>query len=114
MLHSQKAESSEGNGSQHGARCCCPLQKKATTSANMCPPCAGDVWGLTLLVRTGNAAFGTGVLARRKRRTRQCPGAGGQQRGQDDAVRELPDEATIRRPLGLPFTPPEQCQGGLL
>jgi len=66
------------------------------------------------LVRTGNAAFGAGALARRKRRTRQCPGAGGQQRGQDDAVRELPDEATIRRPLGLPFTPPEQCQGGLL
>ncbi len=82
--------------------------------ATMCPPCVGEAWVLTLLVRTGNAAFGTGVLARRKRRTRQCPGAGGQQRGQDDAVRELPDEATIRRPLGLPFTPPEQCQGGLL
>jgi len=44
----------------------------------------------------------------------QCPGAGRQQRGQDGAVREPPDEATIRRPLGLPFTPPEQCRGGLL
>jgi len=50
--------------------------------ANMCPPCAGEVGGHTLLVRTGTAAFSAGVLARRKRRTRQCPGAGGQQRGQ--------------------------------
>ncbi len=73
-----------------------------------------DKGGLTLLVRTGNAAFGAGVLARRKRRTRQCPGAGGQQRGQDGAVREPPDEATTFGLLGLPFTPPERRQGGLL
>jgi len=91
-----------------------PGREKGQHQCKYVYPCAGEVWGLTLLVRTGNAAFGADVLARRKRRTRQCPGAGGQQRGQDDAVRELPDETTIRRPLGLPFTPPEQCQGGLL
>ncbi len=73
-----------------------------------------DKGGLILLVCTGNAAFGAGVLARWKRRTRQCLGAGGQQRGQENAVREPPDKATIRGLLGLPFTPPEQRQGGLL
>jgi len=91
-----------------------PGREKGQNHCKHVYPCAGEVWGLTLLVRTGTAAFSAGVLARRKRRTRQCPGAGGQQRGQDGVVRELPDEATTFGLLGLPFTPPEQRQGRLL
>jgi DNA polymerase/3'-5' exonuclease PolX len=71
-----------------------------------------DNWGLTLLVRTGNAAFSTEMLARWKR----VQGIGREQPGsvegrlvtRDGRVVPTPDEETIFRLLGMAVVPPEE------
>jgi DNA polymerase/3'-5' exonuclease PolX len=74
-----------------------------------------DNWGLTLLVRTGSAAFSTGMLARWKRRQ----GLGHEQPGsvdgrlvtRDGRVVPTPEEETVFQLLGMQPVPPEQRSG---
>ena len=71
-----------------------------------------DNWGLTLLVRTGSAAFSTAMLARWKRRQ----GIGRDQPGSVDGrlvtraghVVPTPEEETVFQLLGMPPVPPER------
>ncbi len=71
-----------------------------------------DNWGLTLLVRTGSAAFSAAMLARWKR----VQGIGREQQGsvagrlvtRDGRVVPTPEEATIFHLLGMAPVPPEQ------
>ena len=74
-----------------------------------------DNWGLTLLVRTGSAAFSTALLARWKRRQ----GIGRDQRGsvdgrlvtRDGRAVPTPEEETVFQVLGMQPVPPEQRSG---
>lgn len=74
-----------------------------------------DNWGLTLLVRTGSAAFSAAVLARWKR----LQGIGRDQQGSVDGrlvtrggrVIPTPEEETVFTLLGLPPIAPEQRTG---
>jgi DNA polymerase/3'-5' exonuclease PolX len=74
-----------------------------------------DNWGLTLLVRTGSAAFSTAMLARWKR----AQGIGREQLGsvdgrlvtRDGRVVPTPDEETIFQLLGMRPVPPERRTG---
>ena len=74
-----------------------------------------DNWGLTLLVRTGSAAFSTALLARWKRRQgigRAQPGSvdGRLVTGDGRAV-PVPEEETVFQLLGLQPVPPERRSG---
>jgi DNA polymerase/3'-5' exonuclease PolX len=70
-----------------------------------------DNWGLTLLVRTGSAAFSTALLARWKRRQRlrhaQPGGVAGRLVAGDGRVGPTPEEETVFQLLGMPPVPPE-------
>jgi DNA polymerase/3'-5' exonuclease PolX len=74
-----------------------------------------DNWGLTLLVRTGSAAFSTAMLARWKRRQgfgRGQPGSvDGRLVTRDGRVVPTPEEETVFRLLGMPPVPPERRSG---
>ena len=74
-----------------------------------------DNWGLTLLVRTGSAAFSTAMLARWKRRQglgRDQPGSvdGRLVTGDGRAV-PTPEEETVFPLLGMQPVPPERRSG---
>ena len=68
-----------------------------------------DNWGLTLLVRTGSAAFSTAMLARWKRRQglgRDQPGSvDGRLVTRDGHVVPTPEEETVFQLLGMPRLP---------
>ena len=74
-----------------------------------------DNWGLTLLVRTGSAAFSTAMLARWKR----LQGIGREGQGSVDgrlvtragAVVPTPEEETVFHLLGMRPVPPERRTG---
>jgi DNA polymerase/3'-5' exonuclease PolX len=74
-----------------------------------------DNWGLTLLVRTGSAAFSTGMLARWKRRQ----GLGRSQSGSvdgrlvtcDGRAVPTPEEETVFQLLGMQPAAPERRSG---
>jgi DNA polymerase/3'-5' exonuclease PolX len=74
-----------------------------------------DNWGLTLLVRTGSAAFSTAMLARWKRRQgigRDQPGSvDGRLVTRDGRVMPTPEEDTVFQLLGLQPVPPERRSG---
>ena len=74
-----------------------------------------DNWGLTLLVRTGSAAFSTGMLARWKRRQglgRAQPGSvDGRLVTRDGRVVPTPEEETVFQLLGMQPVPPERRSG---
>jgi len=74
-----------------------------------------DNWGLTLLVRTGSAAFSAGVLARWKR----VQGIGREGAGSVNGrlvtragiVMPTPDEESVFRLIGMAPVPPEHRSG---
>jgi len=74
-----------------------------------------DNWGLTLLVRTGSAAFSTAMLARWKR----VQGIGREGQGsvdgrlvtRDGRVIPTPEEETVFQLLGMRTVPPERRTG---
>jgi len=74
-----------------------------------------DNWGLTLLVRTGSAAFSTAMLARWKRRHgigRDQPGSvDGRLVTREGRVVPTPEEVTVFQLLGLQPVPPERRSG---
>jgi DNA polymerase/3'-5' exonuclease PolX len=74
-----------------------------------------DNWGLTLLVRTGSAAFSTAMLARWKRRQglgRAQPGSvDGRLVTRDGRAVPTPEEATVFQLLEMQPVPPEQRSG---
>jgi DNA polymerase/3'-5' exonuclease PolX len=74
-----------------------------------------DNWGLTPLVRSGSAAFSTGMLAHWKRRQglgRDQPGSvDGRLVTRDGRVVPTPEEETVFRLLGMQPVPPEQRSG---
>jgi len=74
-----------------------------------------DNWGLTLLVRTGSAAFSTAMLARWKRAQgigREQPGSvDGRLVTRDGRAVPTPDEETIFRLVGMRPLPPEHRTG---
>ena len=74
-----------------------------------------DNWGLTLLVRTGSAAFSTAMLARWKRRQgigRDQPGSvDGRLVTRDGRVVPTPEEETVFQLLGMQPVPPERRSG---
>ena len=74
-----------------------------------------DNWGLTLLVRTGSAAFSTALLARWKRRQgigRDQPGSvDGRLVTRDGRVGPTPEEETVLQLLGMQPVPPERRSG---
>jgi DNA polymerase/3'-5' exonuclease PolX len=71
-----------------------------------------DNWGLTLLVRTGSAAFSTAMLARWKRRQgigRDLPGSvDGRLVTREGQVVPTPEEETVFQLLGMQPVPPER------
>jgi DNA polymerase/3'-5' exonuclease PolX len=72
-----------------------------------------DNWGLTLLVRTGSAAFSTALPARWKQRQglgRAQPGSvDGRLVTRDGRVVPTPEEVTVFQLLGMQPMPPERC-----
>ena len=74
-----------------------------------------DNGGLTLLVRTGSAAFSTAMLARWKRRHgigRDQPGSvDGRLVTREGRVVPTPEEVTVFQLLGLQPVPPERRSG---
>ena len=74
-----------------------------------------DNWGLTLLVRTGSAAFSTAMLARWKRRQGigrgQPGGVDGRLVTRDGRVVPTPEEETVFPLLGMQPVPPERRSG---
>jgi DNA polymerase/3'-5' exonuclease PolX len=74
-----------------------------------------DNWGLTLLVRTGRAAFSTAMLARWKRLQgigRDQPGSvDGRLVTRDGRVVPTPEEETVFQLLGMQAVPPERRSG---
>ena len=72
-------------------------------------------WGLTLLARTGSAAFSTAMLARCKRRHgigREQPGSvDGRLVTRDGRVVPTLEEETVFQLLGLQPVPPERRSG---
>ncbi len=74
-----------------------------------------DNWGLTLLVRTGSAAFSTAMLARWKRVQgigREQPGSvDGRLVTRDGRVVPTPEEETVFALLGMRPVPPERRTG---
>jgi DNA polymerase (family 10) len=71
-----------------------------------------DNWGLTLLVRTGSAAFSTAMLARWKRLQglgRDQPGSvDGRLVTRDGHVVPTPEEETVFQVLGMQPVPPQR------
>src|SRR5438128_74037 len=74
-----------------------------------------DNWGLTLLVRTGSAAFSTALLARWKRWHgigRDQPGSvDGRLVTRDGRAVPTPEEETVFQLLGMQPVPPERRSG---
>jgi DNA polymerase/3'-5' exonuclease PolX len=74
-----------------------------------------DNWGLTLLVRTGSAAFSTAMLARWKRRQgigRDQPGSvDGRLVTPDGRAVPTPEEESVFRLVGMQPVPPERRSG---
>jgi DNA polymerase/3'-5' exonuclease PolX len=74
-----------------------------------------DSGGLTLLVRTGSAAFSTALLARWKRRQgigRDQPGSvDGRLMTRNGRVVPTPEEETVFQLLGMQPVPPERRSG---
>lgn len=74
-----------------------------------------DNWGLTLLVRTGSAAFSAAMLARWKRVQgigRERPGSvDGRLVARDGRTMPTPEEETVFHLLGLRPVPPQQRSG---